>query len=129
MFEKKNIKIRRINIDENGNVTFKLKDITIPASSEIFIVSEVIKNLKENLVGIKIVEEKIKKIFTKKELPKESVKEFNKFNKQNTIHYYRYTDKDISYILFNNNRNNVRKLIFDICVFKNIIALSTHNNN
>jgi hypothetical protein len=92
--QKKNIKIRRINIDEKGNVTLKLKDITIPASSENFIKSDVKKKLMENLVGIKVLQSNSSLL---KPLIKD--KEFKKFAIKNKIHYYTYTDEDGSYIL------------------------------
>ena len=64
----KNVKIRRINIDEKGNVTLKLEDITIPEKpSENFNIN-IFNNLKENLVGIKVLENKINKISIDKKL-------------------------------------------------------------
>jgi len=100
--QKKNVKIRRCNVDENGNVTLKLKDIIIP--DKIFEIEEKDKvfqierkdkvniqtKLKEDLVGVKVLESNTKLL----ELLSKNFKK---------IHYYRYKkkeeDRDVSYIL------------------------------
>jgi hypothetical protein len=87
--QKKNVKIRRINIDENGNVTIKLENITIPENtSENLKIDNFINLLKENLVGIKILESKSELLTVLKD------KKFIKFNKLNKVYFYRFTDTD-----------------------------------
>jgi len=95
--QKKNVRIERINIDENGNVSLKLVKITIPevfkkVKIEDVDKNKILKNLKEDLVGVKILE-------TDKKLLKDLKEKLKDFKKLNKIYYYRYTDKGISYIL------------------------------
>ena len=96
--QKKNVRIERITIDENGNVSLKLVDITIPEVFKKVKIEDVdkkniLKNLKKNLVGVKILE-------TNTELLKDLLTQLKDFKKLNTVYFYRYADKNgESYII------------------------------
>ena len=96
--QKKNVRIERITIDENGNVSLKLVNITIP---ELFNKDKIedkdkkniLKNFKKDLVGVKILE-------TNTELLKDLLTQLKDFKKRNTVYFYRYADKNCeSYII------------------------------
>jgi hypothetical protein len=84
--QKKNVRIEKININEEGSVSLKLRNITIPYESKEVNLENVKKKLIEDLVGIKIFETK-----SNIELLKPLIRDKD-FNDKNNIYFYRYTD-------------------------------------
>jgi hypothetical protein len=87
--QKKNVRIQKISIDEFGNVSLLIKNIsTLKPSKELDL--KILKNkLMDDLVGIKVLQTNSKLL-----LPSIKDAEF-----KNKIYYYTYADKDGSYIL------------------------------
>ena len=89
--QKKNVRIQKISVDEYGNISLSIKNISIPEAVRKLDLKDVKKKLMEDLVGIKVLQTNSSLL-----IPLITDKEFNEKNK---IHYYTYADKDESYIL------------------------------
>jgi hypothetical protein len=87
--QKKNVRIQKISIDEYGNISLSIKNISILEESKKLDLEAVKNKLLDDLVGIKILQTNSSLL-----IPLITDKEFKEFNKKNKIYYYTYTDKD-----------------------------------
>jgi hypothetical protein len=89
--QNKDVRIQKISIDEYGNISLLIKNISTLKPATKLDLKGVKKKLMEDLVGIKVLQTN-SNLLTTLIIDKE-------FNHKNKIHYYTYTDADGSYIL------------------------------
>jgi hypothetical protein len=89
--QKKDVRIQKIGIDEFGNISLLIKNISFPPLATELNLEDVKKKLMEDLVGIKVLQINLRLLIP---LIQDKV-----FNDKNKMYFYTYTDDDGSYIL------------------------------